>query len=279
MLKLTTLVGLTTAAAQDDVIRRSCGFTDHTSEQMAAIESERAQILASQPPLKKGRGYEIDVYMHVITNTKGEGRMSDKTIKAQIDVLNAAYAPGNYHFNLVNTSVTANDDWFTVSPDNFRSKTESEMKSALRQGSADDLNMYTANIGQGLLGWATFPSDYTRAPEMDGVVVLYSSFPGGSARNYNEGDTGTHEVGHWMGLYHTFQGGCSGSGDGVDDTPAEKEAAYECPSLGSVDSCSSPGVDPVTNFMDYVYDSCMVEFTSGQFSRIDEMFGAYRANK
>lgn len=280
MFKLATLAGLTTAAAQDDVIRRSCGFSDHSQEQMAAIEHERAQILAAQPNLKLGEGYDIDVYIHVITSSDGkQGQMTDKALNSQIDVLNAAYADGNYKFNLKNTSVTANDEWFTVAPDNFRSKTESEMKSALRQGSADDLNLYTANIGKGLLGWATFPSDYTKAPEMDGVVVLYTSFPGGSAQHYNEGDTGTHEVGHWMGLYHTFQGGCSGSGDGVDDTPAEKEANYECPSLGSVDSCSSAGVDPVTNFMDYVYDSCMTEFTKGQFDRIHEMFGAYRANK
>lgn len=282
MFKLATLAGLTAASAQefDQVVRRSCGFRDHTAEEMAAVEHERAQILAAQPELKMTSGYNIDVYVHVITSSDGkQGQMSDATINDQIDVLNAAYKEGGYRFNFKNKSVTANDEWFTVSPDNFRSKTESEMKSALRQGSADDLNLYTANIGKGLLGWATFPSDYTKAPEMDGVVVLYTSFPGGSANHYNEGDTGTHEVGHWMGLYHTFQGGCSGSGDGVSDTPAEKEANYECPPLGSVDSCSSPGVDPVTNFMDYVYDSCMTEFTKGQFDRIDEMFGAYRANK
>ena len=247
---------------------------------MAAVEHDRAQILASQPNLKMVTGYDIDVYIHVITSSDGkQGAMSDQALNAQIDVLNAAYADGNYKFILKNVSVTGNDDWFTVSPDNFRSNTESEMKTALRQGSADDLNLYTANIGKGLLGWATFPSDYSKAPEMDGVVVLYSSFPGGSAEHYNEGDTGTHEVGHWMGLYHTFQGGCSGEGDGVADTPAEKEANYECPTPGTVDSCPSKGDDPVTNFMDYVYDSCMTEFTAGQFGRINEMFTAYRANQ
>jgi len=257
---------------------QKCGVRDLTAEEFkAAEEHTRVTLkgLGANAPMVNGTS--INVYVHVITSSSGEGNLSDATINSQINVLNAAYAAGNWKFVLAGKDVTANDSWYTMAPGK---PSESQAKTALHKGTAKDLNLYAANIGGGLLGWATFPSDYTKSPSMDGVVVLTSSFPGGTAANYNEGDTGTHEVGHWMGLYHTFQGGCNqfGGGDGVADTPAEKEANYGCP--GIVDSCpSDKGNDPTTNFMDYVYDSCMTQFTSGQFSRIVDQFTAYRYNK
>jgi hypothetical protein len=257
------------------IVKRKCGVVDLTDQEFDFAENHRNQRLKDVKSLVTGG--TVGVYFHTITNTKGEGAIPSSQIAAQIDVLNKAYAPGAWTFVLKGTDVTANDDWYTVAPGK---PAETNMKTALRKGGASDLNLYSANIGGGLLGWATFPKDYASAPKMDGVVALYTSFPGGSATHYDQGDTGTHEVGHWMGLYHTFQGGCRGigGGDGVADTPAEKEANYGCP--GVIDSCpDQPGNDPTTNFMDYVYDDCMTEFTKGQFDRITQEFSAYRAGK
>jgi hypothetical protein len=156
----------------------------------------------------------------------------------------------------------------------YNSFAEQAAKSALRKGGAGDLNIYTANLSGGLLGWATFPADYAKRPTNDGVVLLFDSLPGGLAAPYAEGDTAVHEIGHWMGLYHTFQGGCTKQNDLVADTPAEKSADYYC--TDGRDSCQAGGPDPVTNYMDYGTDLCMNHFMKDQDTRMDYQFSAYR---
>jgi hypothetical protein len=221
-------------------------------------------------------GGTIDVYFHVINkgSTVADGNVTDAALADQMSVLNAAYSSWGWNFRLAGVDRTTNASWFSNCGD---SAVESQMKSALRKGSAATLNMYTCNPAGGLLGWATFPSSYRNAKTNDGVVLLVGSLPGGDAAPYNLGDTATHEVGHWMGLYHTFQGGCSKRNDYVADTAPEKSSAFGCPA--GRDTCTSAGVDPITNFMDYTDDSCMDEFTAGQDSRMDAQYSTYRAGK
>ena len=258
-----------------------CGTKHPSFDEREAIDSEVRRHIASVAAGSSAvTGGTINVYFHVINKGSGisNGDVPDSQINDQISVLNNAFGKWGWNFNLVQVTRTTNSTWYTAG---HGSTAESQMKNALRQGSADDLNIYSNNPGGGLLGWATFPSSYASSPKMDGVVVLFSSLPGGSAVPYNLGDTGTHEVGHWMGLYHTFQGGCQKSGDYVSDTPAEKSAAFDCPT--GRDTCTkgpaAAGLDPIHNFMDYTDDACMFEFTAGQDERMDSMFTTYRFGK
>jgi hypothetical protein len=254
-----------------------CGTKQPTEVEALLIEDSFLELQSRLLSSSKGEavaaaGRVVPVYVHVITNTSGAGNPSSSQITQQISVLNNAYAQFGLSFNLVSTNVTANNTWYTAQPG---TTAEKDMKNALHQGGKADLNLYLNNMGGGLLGWATFPSSYASAPTMDGVVVLTASLPGGSAAPYNLGDTGTHEVGHWVGLYHTFQGGCNGQGDYVADTAAEKSSAFGCP-VGRDTCARAAGVDPIRNFMDYTDDSCMDSFTAGQGSRIASMLSAYR---
>ena len=242
---------------------RGCATRRMSVEEQAQVDAE---ISGRRFELRAAGSVNIPVYFHVINKGTGtaNGDITSTMISSQLNVLNAAYKNTPFYFTLAATDRTTNSTWFTAQPG---SSAEKAMKTALHKGGKSTLNFYTNGMGGGLLGWATCPSDYTSNPLMDGVVVLHSSLPGGTAAPFNLGDTGTHEVGHWVGLYHTFQGGCSGSGDSVSDTPAEASPASGCPT--GRDTCSTAGLDPITNFMDYSDDACMNSFTAGQITRMD----------
>ncbi|MQA79942.1 MAG: zinc metalloprotease [Streptosporangiales bacterium] len=253
-----------------------------TEARQAAMELDfqrRQRDMRHQGVQVRAAAIKVDVYVHVV-HDGGTGNVGKAQITEQIKVLNDSYSgktggdATSVSFSLAGTDRTDNSTWATAKPN---SSAERSMKKKLRRGGASDLNLYIAEPAGGLLGWATMPSWYEKHKKSDGVVVLYSTLPGGSTADYDEGDTATHEIGHWLGLYHTFEGGCTGEGDHVADTPAEATAAYECPT--SRDSCATaPGNDSVHNFMNYVYDQCMNEFTAGQADRIGKQWQAYRAS-
>ncbi len=239
---------------------------------------------ADRRAARGGAVVRVDVYWHVITRVGGGGNVNNTKIGNQLTVLNRAYkgltAPNaantSFRFRTAEIERVANNDWYNWANPDVDPSDNNEAKTALHQGNAADLNIYLANLGGGLLGYATFPSSQAGQPLLDGVVILNQSVPGGTASPYNRGDTLTHEVGHWLGLFHTFQGGCNAPGDQVRDTPAQfnGDNIFECdPALNT---CASAGRDPVKNFMNYVTDACMNKFTNGQDTRMDRQWAAFR---
>lgn len=291
-----TLVGSTALYAQsENGIEHAnpnaglrCATAHGSEKEIEALEEHTRMLMAGREDgggkfggaTSNATTVTINVYFHVVTNTSGAGNVTDARIADQIRVLNDSYSGitggfnTRYRFQLAAVIRTPNNTWFAAG---YGSAAETAMKSALRLGTAKDLNFYTNQPSTGELGWATFPSSYSSQPLKDGVVCDYRTLPGGSFSPYNEGDTGTHEVGHWLGLYHTFQGGCSKNNDYVADTTAERSPAFGCPN--GRDTCSTkqyPGVDPIENFMDYTDDFCMYKFTAGQSSRMDSLTATYR---
>lgn len=250
-----------------------------------ALTADTRDLLADGAGFTPSRTASIVVptWVHVIQQgtSVADGALTNRQVASQIAVLNTGFAgkggPGAaatpFVFELAGITRTINPAWYAFLPS---TKAERDAKAALRKGDRSTLNIYLTGLGGGLLGYAYFPTKGAGGDTRDGVVVLNESIPGGSAVPYDKGDTLPHEVGHWLGLQHTFAGGCSTTGDRVDDTPAEAGPAFDCPK--GRDSCGKDtGLDPVENFMDYTDDECMYAFTRGQSLRMDAVWQQYRA--
>lgn len=248
---------------------RRCAAPELAADRQSQVNSEVKEWLSN------GGFTEADILVpvsfHVVHRTNGTGNVTNTQIANQISVLNSAFAGTGFSFILTSTTRTANNSWYTGCGS---SGTELNMKNALAVDVPHTLNIYTCAPSGGVLGYAYLPPTFSEGNKRHGVVLLHSSLPGGSAAPYNLGDTATHEVGHYLGLDHTFQGGCSNPGDSVSDTPAEASPAFGCP-VGR-NTCASAGNDPITNFMDYTDDSCMNQFTAGQTSRMQAQVALYK---
>ena len=163
------------------------------------------------------------------------------------------------------------------------------------KGSSVHMSVYTVSLyGTGMNGYAYYPKRYATYPYQDGVLLNYNTVPGGTNRQ-RQGSVLVHEAGHWLGLMHTFEGGCVGAGDGVADTPPEAEAASGCP-IGRKSCPNSDLPDPIRkyifffslsfspmfffldNLMDYSDETCRTEFTPGQSDLMQRSIIAYRSN-
>ena len=225
----------------------------------------------------------IRVYFHVLTSEEGnEGDVSEYVLLEQIRVLNEAFSGTDpegsgantpFRFVYAGMEKTANDEWFNMTHNGVPTKEEKDAKALLNKGDKSTLNVYTARVAGGPFGWTRWPWDF--ADGVDGIVIRYSTLPGGSSYPYNKGDTLTHEVGHWLGLYHTFEGSCDEPGDFVTDTRPEKYAAKDCPK--SKDTCKDFKLDPIHNFMNYTTDVCMYKFTPKQSDRMDAVHLTFRS--
>jgi hypothetical protein len=238
----------------------------------------------------------IPVVVHVISNTGGTGNLSDTLVQSQITVLNEdfraiAATPGAGGFDTKVEFFLATTDPLGNPTNGIRRYTNTtwfndsgSYWTSIAWDTARYLNIYTNSAGGG--GTLGYVPDLPQGGAVlnttaDRVVILYSAFgrPALGGAPYNQGRTCTHEVGHFLGLFHTFQGGCGTAscyttGDRVCDTPPEQTQRFGCP-VGAV-SCSTP--DPIRNYMDYTDDTCMTNFTAEQAARIRCTLANYRPN-
>lgn len=259
--------------SQDEFIAggRRCATPRLNDFEKARIRAHLRTARANGMDADSAPAIRVPVHFHVI-HDGNDGKLSDDQVNKQIQVLNDCFSPHGITFELASLGRTSNAVWFRMT---MGSAAERKAKTKLGKDTDSALNLYTARIGAGLLGWATFPADLAGDPARDGVVILDRSLPGGDAP-YDLGMTTVHEVGHWLGLYHTFENGCMLPGDEVDDTALEASPNFG-PANPTRDTCPNDGKnDPTTNFMDYTDDAGMNEFTAGQVKRMREQVLLYR---
>ncbi|MBL7803398.1 MAG: T9SS type A sorting domain-containing protein [Saprospiraceae bacterium] len=281
-----------------EVLARQLMEDPQMQQRMQDIEDHTAQFIAA------GGAHEravitIPVVVHVVYNTTAQN-ISDAQIQSQIDVLNADFRKLNAdvaNVPSVWTSIVADFElnfcMATQDPNGNSTTGIERRQTSVTSFSTDDkvkfysqggldawdaskyLNLWVCNLGGGLLGYAQFPGG---PASTDGVVCTYTAFGtiGTAQAPFNKGRTATHEVGHWVNLYHIWGddgSSCSGS-DLVGDTPNQADENYGCPTFPQVSCSNGPNGDMFMNYMDYTDDACMYMFTNGQKTRGQSVFAS-----
>jgi len=241
-----------------------CGTPDPNPEDLLVTIDQVERWLERQS--RNSRSIvNVKIAWHVIHQDNSVGNISDQQIAQQVTWLNNTFADHDFIFTLDIIDRTVNNDWFNDMYDTY----DAIAKQALNIDSYHYLNVYTSNIFiDGVAGYAYMPNQWPEGSYMHGIVLDYRTLP--YAGGY-DGDVATHEVGHYLGLNHTFYNNCTTGNDGVDDTPAHHEDyLWQC--NNNLDSCPTlPGNDPVHNYMTYTSNSCQWEFTPGQKDRMHAM--------
>ncbi|RHZ64317.1 hypothetical protein CDV55_100364 [Aspergillus turcosus] len=274
-------------------------------ERLGAFESQTDSV-----PYHMRRALEpieIETWFHIVSGEADADLVTDEMVTLQLDYLQKAYENAAISYRLKGVTRHVNKTW-------ARNGDDLAMKKALRKGGYSTLNVYfqtnlqpppltepASGTSEGdnrhaynsdlaspsVLGFCTLPDPSINASSprvsysKDGCNVLAKTMPGGPMTHYNRGGTAIHEIGHWNGLLHTFEGeSCSedNAGDYIADTPQQSVPTDGCPS--QKDSCpNSPGFDAIHNFMDYSSDDCYASFTSNQLKRMRSMWFSMRKGK
>lgn len=266
---------------------------DHAPVDAAVARRVNAQLRAAERELAPAGPHHsssrlaspivVDVYVHnVYGSHRGERDLGSPAVRVGIDALRRHFAgfetansvATRFRFRLMSIHVIRSDRFYHAAPN---SSADKYYKRQYHRGGRDDLNIYLneASDGSGgeLLGWAKFPWEAGTQPRLDGVNVHPESLPNRKLAPYNQGDTLTHEVGHWLGLMHAFEGGCQDL-DGVRDTTAQR-ALSGCPAHS--DTCTGrAGADQPWNYMQYTFDACMRSFSPWQSLRMSAAWTKWR---
>jgi len=263
-------------AASSLTTRRQCGSAGPIHDMIEA-QKTRAQFSNSsnygsprvaQAQALKQSPLDVSVHFWAVQGPTWAGTIPTGVLRLMVKKLNTAFKAKAVFTKRTASAVFFKNNreaWVLLTPQRIT------IQRSLRIGGPLDLNVFITAMGTTsdaqILGLATFPSDYQYDPRIDGVTIDYRSLPGPNAfADYNQGNTLIHEVGHWLGLFHTFQDGCRPPGDYVSDTPSQATPDYQC--AVAVATCGPRVFHDVHNYMNYVDDKCMTHFTPGQYSRI-----------